>query len=305
MEDVISFGRWIKLRRIALQLSQAELARLVGCATITIRKIEADERRPSRQIAERMASSLQIKDDERAAFLRAALALRSPLSLPQPVPASARVLPGNLPAPATRLIGRAEEVAACARLYAAGPRLVTLTGPGGVGKTRLAIALAASLQADFADGAWFVSLAPLRDAGLVADAIAQVLGVRARGNEPLHRSIIAYVREKTLLLVLDNCEHLVDAAPLLAELLAQAPRLCVLATSRAALRLSGEHELVVPPLALPAPPFAPGELLRCAAVELFVERVRAVRPGFAPSAANAEFSICQPCWPSFRIGWRC
>lgn len=295
METIISFGRWIKLRRIALELSQAEFARLVGCATVTIRKIEADERRPSRQIAERMALSLQVKDDERAGFIQAALALRSPIHLPSPMhPVSSATLPGNLPILPTRSIGRTGTIVDCARLYAHGARLVTLTGPGGVGKTRLAIEVASILQAEFVNGSWFVNLAPVRDPERVPDTIAQTLGVRAEGNEPLQSRLAAYLREKALLLVLDNCEHLLDAAPFVAELLAAAPRLCVLATSRAILRLSGEHEFVVPPLALPTPPFALGKLQRYAAVELFVERARAVRPGFAPSAADADVlaAIC-------------
>jgi predicted ATPase/DNA-binding CsgD family transcriptional regulator len=210
-----------------------------------------------------------------------------------------RSLPqSSLPAPLTPLVGREREVAAvCALLSRPEVRLVTLTGTGGVGKTRLALEVAAAVNADFADGICFVTLAPLIDPGLVLSTIAQALGVREQGSQPLLESLQDHLREQQLLLLLDNFEQVVSAAPVVAELLVAAPRLHVLVTSRTALHLSGEHEFVVPPLALPdlrnLPP--PDRLLQYGAIRLFVARAQAVHSSFAMTGENAPAiaAICQ------------
>jgi transcriptional regulator with XRE-family HTH domain len=148
MPAITSFGRWLKLRRIALELTQAELASLVGCAEVTIRKIEADERRPSLQVAERLAQHLALAPDECGAFINAARATLSPMRLAPPAQASAIPERGYLPAPSTPLIGRERELLAVrARLRGRDVRLLTLTGPGGAGKTRLALQAAVELRA--------------------------------------------------------------------------------------------------------------------------------------------------------------
>ena len=210
-----------------------------------------------------------------------------------------RSLPqSRLPAPLTPLVGREQEIAAvCALLWRPEVRLVTLTGTGGVGKTRLALGVAAAVNADFADGICLVALAPLIDPGLVLSTIAQALGVQEQGSRPLREGLQDHLREKQLLLLLDNFEQVVSAAPVVAELLVAAPRLRVLVTSRTSLHLSGEHEFVVPPLALPdlrnLPP--PDRLLQYGAIRLFVARAQAAHSAFVMTAENATAiaAICQ------------
>ncbi len=210
-----------------------------------------------------------------------------------------RSLPqSRLPAPLTPLVGREQETAAvCALLWRPEVRLVTLTGTGGVGKTRLALGVAAAVNADFADGICFVTLAPLIDPELVLSTIAQALGVREQGSRPLLDGLQDHLREKQLLLLLDNFEQVVSAAPVVAELLVAALHLRVLVTSRTSLHLSGEHEFVVPPLALPdlrnLPP--PDRLLQYGAIRLFVARAQAAHSAFVMTGENATAiaAICQ------------
>ncbi len=187
------------------------------------------------------------------------------------------------------LVGREREVAATRALLEDGARLVTLTGPGGTGKTRLGLQVAAELVDTLRDGAWFVPLAPLTDSALVVPAIAGVLGVRETGHEPLETTLLEELAAKELLLLLDNFEHLTVAAPMLGRIIANCPKVRLLVTSRATLRVYGERELDVPPLALPDLKRLPllGELAAVAAVELFVERAVAIRPDFGLSEANA------------------
>ncbi|MFL5805348.1 MAG: tetratricopeptide repeat protein [Roseiflexaceae bacterium] len=520
MTETHSFGYWVRRRRKALDLTQAELAGRVGCAEVTIRRIEADERRPSRQIADRLADQLQIPADERATFLKAARAElaadRLPtFTLPTAAPTadqSARVphLPGgtvtflftdiegstrlweqqraampdalarhetilreaiaanggavfktvgdglcavfssapralaaalesqralhsaswgtigplrvrmalhtgtaevregeyqglalsrttrilsaghggqvllsastwelvrnhlppgaqlrdlgaqrlkdlsrperifqvvapglpadfpalqtldvrlnNLPAQPTALIGRAQDVATlCELLSRVDVRLVALTGPGGTGKTRLALVVAAALLAAspplpsqwergaggegyFPDGVWFVNLAPISDPELVVSAIAQTLSMPESGGRPLLDSVKSYLREKQIFLLLDNFEQVLDAAPLVAELLAATAGLKVLATSRAALHLRGEKEFAVAPLALPpmtderratsdnSDSLARAEIIgQYAAVQLFIDRAQATRSDFAVTNANAR-AVAEICY---------
>ena len=197
-------------------------------------------------------------------------------------------LAGAVPVPATPLLGREQETAAVEELVTGeAVRLVTLTGPGGVGKSRLMVEAARQLGPGFADGARFVALASVSATDLVAAAIAAGLGLNTSAR--LITDLESYLRPRRLLLALDNFEQVMGAAPLLAELLGAAPGLVVLATSRTVLRLSGEHEFPVPPLPVPpaGPDHDPADLQRYASVSLFVERAHAVARGFELTDANA------------------
>jgi predicted ATPase/class 3 adenylate cyclase len=189
----------------------------------------------------------------------------------------------NLPTPATPLIGRAREVAELvAQLRREDVRLLTLTGPGGTGKTRLAVELGYELVEEFPNGVFFVGLAPLVEPGLLASTIAQTLGAKERGTEPPLELLCEHLADKWLLLVLDNCEHLLEAVPLLGELLEATPKLTVLATSRERLHLSGEYEFPVTPLA------------EKEALELFAARAIAARSSFVLDGNREQVAeICR------------
>jgi len=203
----------------------------------------------------------------------------------------------NLPLQPTPLIGREKEVSeVCQRLSSPEVRLLTLTGAGGTGKTRLGLQAAAELTQEFEDGVFFVSLAAIRDPQLVVAAVAGTLGVKEAGGQPLPESLEYYLGEKHMLLLVDNFEQVLEAAPMVSEMLSGAPNLKVLATSRIPLRLYGEHEYSVPPLALPDPerPLSVERLTQYEAVRLFVERAQAAKADFLVTneSAPAVAEIC-------------
>jgi len=204
-------------------------------------------------------------------------------------PGAMRPQPPKFPIPSTSLVGRQLEVAAAReRLLTPDVRLLTLTGPAGTGKTRLALAVASSLHDMFADGLYFVDLAPIREPAIVALSIAQILGVRDAGDQLLVETLQLYLQKRQLALVLDNFEQVVSAAGLVAELLASSPALKVLVTSREPLHLSWETEWPVPPLALPTATTDDPTLIRKSpAVMLFIDRARTIKPDFDLTDDNA------------------
>ena len=311
-EADVGFGDLLRRRRRAAGLTQEALAARAGLSARGIADLERGARRtPRRDTVVLLVRALGGTPEDEATFFAVARgrAVTSVVvaSLPADVDparddgqdghrlsAPSRRVTHNLPAQPTRLLGRDEAVRAVVAL-ARRPdvRLVTLTGSGGIGKTRLAIQAASDLLDDFADGAWFVRLSRLTDPSLVIPTIAETLGLKEPGGQSIAETLRLYLRERRVLLVLDNCEQVAAAAPSVADLLEGCPSLSVLATSRTALRLRAEHEYLVAPLASPpaasAPDLAsaPERLMEYPAAALFVERARAVRPDFALTAANA------------------
>lgn len=290
-----SFGNWLRLRRKALDLTREGLAERVGYSAATIRKIETEERRPSAQIIQRLGDVFDIPPGERAGFLRFARGDWSsisdyPVAADTPWRAAPKPPHSALPSPVTSFIGQEKEIKTV-RDYLLNPaiRLVTLIGPPGIGKTRLCLEVARAVASEFADGAFFVPLAPVGEPLLIAPAVIQTLGFAEAKGKPDTQLIVDAIGEKQLLLVLDNCEHLIDAvAPFVVDLLSACPRLNILATSRESMRVPGEWLLSVPPLARPSEHdvVSVEAASTLPALALFVARARAVRADFALNEGN-------------------
>jgi predicted ATPase/DNA-binding XRE family transcriptional regulator len=283
------FSQLLKRLRVSADLTQEELAERAGVSARLVSDLERGLiRRPRRDTVQMLAGALQLAGAARDGFTRAA---RGRPDEGEPAGSAALSWRASLPLPPAALVGREREIAAATSLLLQQEvRLLTLTGPGGVGKTRLAIDAAAEVVEAFPHGAIFIDLAPLTDPALVLATIARTLGVRDSGETPLMERLIASLQGPRLLVVLDNVEHLVAAGADLAHLLAACAGLTVLATSRQPLHLRVERVYPVAPLALPDLRSLPrlDELGRVPAIELFVRRAEAARPTFALTAANAR-----------------
>jgi predicted ATPase/DNA-binding XRE family transcriptional regulator len=292
MDTTSSFGYWIRRQRKALDLTQRTLAENVGCSLAAIKKIEQDERRPSLQIAGRLAEVLGVPAQQRDIFLECARGKRPADQLSLAVVAQAfrprDPAAHNLPIQLTSFIGRRGEIAEIKQLLSQS-RLLTLTGPGGMGKTRLALQVGEELLPSFPDGAWLAEAASLADASLLPQIIAAALGLRERPKVPILDTISEYLRPKKAFLILDNCEHLIEACAELSDhLLHACPGLMIIASSREPLGIAGEIAYRVSPLSLPDQ----AQLTRQAAVEfeavqLFVERAAIANPKFQLTDGNA------------------
>jgi predicted ATPase/DNA-binding XRE family transcriptional regulator len=283
-----TFGVWVRTRRRQLDLTQAELGKRAGCSEAAIRKIEADERKPSRQLAELLSRTLEIPHSEREMFLQFARGM-----LPEEFQIETRTNPHNLPVLLTSTIDRTHDLAAISGLLQDETvHLVTLIGPPGIGKTRLSIHTGQSLLDRFPDGAWFVDLADTTNPDFFLPTLARSLPDLPAS--PDISQLIGALKDRQLLLILDNFEQIVEKASLdVAQILKSCPNVRILVTSRIPLHVYGEYEYPVPALSIPArhEKKRPDVLLQFEAVQLFVARACQHQPQFKVTSENAAAVI--------------
>jgi predicted ATPase/transcriptional regulator with XRE-family HTH domain len=307
MESLSTFGAWLRQSRNELRLTREEFARRVGCSVSALRKIEDGERRPSAQIAELIASCLNIPTAERSTFVNVARGEWSvnrlaPLAQPiaSPSVSSTSTTPRtNLPVVPTPLIGRQRDVAELSQLLRDPHcRLLSLVGPGGIGKTRLALETAAQMQEVFADGVYFVPLAPIHTTRVIVPVIADAIGFAFPSASPADpkTQLFGYLKAKQALLLTDNLEQLLSepGVEVLAELLVNAPQVKLLATSRESLGLQSEWVYDVQGLPIPESLDAEGSAQHTS-VELFLQRARRAHVAFTATSEDypAIIRICQ------------
>jgi predicted ATPase/DNA-binding XRE family transcriptional regulator len=296
MPEPTSFGTWLRQHRRALDLTQKALAKQVGCAEITLRRMEADEYKPSNELALVLFEKLGIPEPERPQWVRFARGLSEYPNL-HATSSRSREQKTNLPIPLTSFIGREKEVERIQRRLAQ-HRLVTLLGAGGIGKTRLSQQVASQLLENYSDGVWLVELASLSDPALVPQTVAGVFGIQQGTTiRAMVETLIHFLRAKSILLLLDNCEHLLDTCARLADqLLKNCPNLKILATSRESLGIIGEALYQVPALTVPEIQLIESveKLNDYESIRLFDERAQLVQMDFSLTKANAA-SIAQIC----------
>lgn len=283
-----TFGDWLRRRRVAYDLTRTELASCAGCSVSALRKIEAGERRPSKQLAELLADCLDIPPEDRPAFTKAArgaLGARG-LAPPSPVPSledlSSTRPPCNLPNWPTPLVGRESELAAVATLMQEPEcRLLTIVGPGGIGKTRVAVQAASMARNRYREGVYFVPLAGLGGTQHVAPALTNALGLTVVSATDPARQLVNYLQPREVLLLLDAAEQLLGGFGVVSDLVQGAPDVRLLITSRRRLGLPGEWEFELHGLPFPPPEQTEG-LEANSAVALFVQAARRVRGGRDP-----------------------
>jgi predicted ATPase/transcriptional regulator with XRE-family HTH domain len=293
-----SFGSWVKSRRKRLDLTQAELGKNAGCSAAAIRKIEADERKPSRELAESLAKVLQIAGPDKEIFLQSARGI-VPDKFPSEETGPDGGIPNNLPVLLTSTVDRVHDLAEVTSLLRnKSVHLVTLIGPPGIGKTRLSIHCGKESLPDFPDGVWFVDLAEIDNESLFASTVVRSLDFLEQPPNPGINQLISGLKNRNLLLILDNFEQIVNqAATLVAELLKTCPDAKLLITSRIPLHIYGEHEYPLPSLSVPprGSEKEPGSLMGYEAVQLLATRIRQHQPKFAVTAHTAKpvVEICQ------------
>jgi transcriptional regulator with XRE-family HTH domain len=300
LNELAGFGELLRRNRLAAGLTQEGLAELAGMSSRGIADLERGARRwPYPATVRRLAKGLGLGKADRAAFQTAARPA-PPVAGPshQEVIDAAPVKRHNLPNLRTNLIGRDHDRAVVRQtLLQGGQRLVTLTGTGGCGKTRLALAVGAGIDEIFADGVWLVELGSLDDPALLPHSVAKALGVREDPSRDILETLLLSLKARQLLLLLDNCEHLIEACAVFVDrLLADCPGVRLLATSREPLRIPGETTWPVPSLDVPDQQQNQSldEVARSPAVQLFVERAQAVQPAFVLTAQNVS-SIARIC----------
>jgi predicted ATPase/transcriptional regulator with XRE-family HTH domain len=285
VDTELTFGDLLRHHRYSANLTQEALAARAGLTPQAISLLERGERRrPHKYTVDKLAEVLGLTGHDLARF--EAAARRSSVRHATAVPSH-----GDLPTPVTPLVGREHEATSVVHLLLREEvRLLTLTGPGGVGKTRLAVEVAGRLRNAFADGVAFVPLAPLRDVALLPSILANALGIKEVAGQALRETLEQHLRDRQMLLVLDNFEHLPTAVPVVAALVGACPQLAALVTSRGPLRLDGEHQFPVPPLRLPEASLqSPAvDLQHSPAIELFRQRAQAVMPTFELTHTNVN-----------------
>jgi predicted ATPase/transcriptional regulator with XRE-family HTH domain len=299
-----TFGEWLREQRNAHKLTREEFANRVGCSVAMLRKMEDDERRPSIQIAELIANCLDIPLEERGAFVKVA---RGEMTINRLMPVSKRIpQPGmsptqapprvNLPVLPTPLIGRQREIYELSKIINDPQcRMLTIVGPGGIGKTRLAIETASNCVTDFEDGVYFIPLAPIQSTRFLVPVISDAVGFKLQGESFIdpREQLLNYLNEKQMLLLVDNLEHLLGdpaVTDLFAALLGRAPKVKLLVTSRESAGLQGEWVFELQGLAIPD-----GTDVEGTSVELFLQRARRAHVGFDATTDDypAIVRICQ------------